>query len=112
MERQLGRAPVGQHHLQRLSLRESGGQRQPGRGRQLRRQHQRTPGDLLDKPLGSPPTRLNPSFGPILYADNDRVANYNGVTFDLRGRAKGMFFDVSYTRSSSKDDADNVSHGA
>ena len=65
------------------------------------------PGDLLDKPLGSPPTRLNSSFGPILYADNDRVGNYNGVTFDLRGRARGMFFDVSYTRSSSKDDADN-----
>ena len=65
------------------------------------------PGDLLDKPLGSPPTRLNSSFGQILYADNDRVGNYNGVTFDLRGRARGMFFDVSYTRSSSKDDADN-----
>ena len=65
------------------------------------------PGDLLNKPLGSPPTRLNPSFGPILYADNDRVGNYNGVTFDLRGRGRGLFFDVSYTRSSSKDDADN-----
>ena len=46
-------------------------------------------GDLLDKPPGSPPTRLNSSFGSILYADNDRVANYNGVTFDLRGRARG-----------------------
>ena len=23
-----------------------------------------------------------------LYADNDRVANYNGITFDLRGRAQ------------------------
>ncbi len=65
------------------------------------------PGDLLNKPPGSPPTRLNPSFGAISYADNDRVANYNGVTFDLRGRGRRAFFDVSYTRSSSKDDAGN-----
>ena len=62
------------------------------------------PGDLLNKPPGSPPTRLNTSFGQINYADNDRVANYNGITFDLRGRAKGLFFDASYTRSSAKDD--------
>ena len=61
-------------------------------------------GDLLDKPPGSPPTRLNSSFGAINYADNDRVGNYNGITFDLRGRGKGLFFDASYTRSSSKDD--------
>lgn len=65
------------------------------------------PGDLLTKPPGSAPTRLNPSFGSIAYADNDRVANYNGITFDIRGRAKGTFFDASYTRSSSKDDAGN-----
>ena len=38
----------------------------------------------------------------IEYADNDRVANYNGITFDLRGRAKRHFFDTSYTRSSSR----------
>ncbi len=63
------------------------------------------PGDMLDQPADAPPTRLNPSFGGILYADNDRVANYNGVTFNLRGRAKRLFFDASYTRSSSKDDA-------
>jgi hypothetical protein len=62
------------------------------------------PGDLLGKPPGAAPTRLNPSFGSIAYADNDRVANYNGVTFDIRGRAPGLFFDASYTRSSSKDD--------
>ena len=61
-------------------------------------------GDLLDKPPGSPPTRINSSFGSILYADNDRVANYNGITFDLRGRGKGFFFDGSYTYSKSKDD--------
>jgi hypothetical protein len=60
------------------------------------------PGDLLVNPN---PTRLNTSFGSITYADNDRVANYNGVTFDLRGRAKRAFFDASYTRSNSKDDA-------
>ena len=60
------------------------------------------PGDLLLHPN---PVRLNSSFGVINYADNDRVANYEGVTFDFRGRARRAFFDVSYTRSSSKDDA-------
>jgi hypothetical protein len=63
------------------------------------------PGDLLNKPPGSAPSRLNSSFGVINYTDNDRVGNYNGITFDLRGRFKRAFFDVSYTRSSSKDDA-------
>jgi hypothetical protein len=63
------------------------------------------PGDLLGKPPGSAPTRLNPSFGTIFYTDNNRVGNYNGITLDLRGRFKRAFFDVSYTRSSSKDDA-------
>ncbi len=63
------------------------------------------PGDLIGKPAGSAPTRLNPSFGQIAYTQNDRVANYESVTFDLRGRAKRGFFDVSYTRSSSKDDS-------
>jgi hypothetical protein len=63
------------------------------------------PGDLIGKPAGSAPTRLNSSFGQINYTDNNRVGNYEGVTFDFRGRAKRGFFDVSYTRSSSKDDA-------
>jgi hypothetical protein len=63
------------------------------------------PGDLIGKPPNAPPTRLNPSFGSITYTQNNRVSNYNGVTFDLRGRGKRGFFDVSYTRSSSKDDA-------
>jgi len=63
------------------------------------------PGDLIGKPAGSAPTRLSPSFGPISYTQNDRVSNYNGVSFDLRGRVKRGFFDASYTRSSSKDDA-------
>jgi hypothetical protein len=62
------------------------------------------PGDLINNVSGVP-TRLNPSFGSISYAQNDRVGNYNGVTFDVRGRGKRAFFDVSYTRSSSKDDA-------
>jgi len=62
------------------------------------------PGDLLSKPPGSAPTRLNSSFGRINYTDNDRVGNYNGITFDLRGRFRRAFFDASYTRSSSKDD--------
>jgi hypothetical protein len=63
------------------------------------------PGGLIGLPANSPPPRTNPSFGAINYADNNRVANYEGVTFDVRGRAKRAFFDTSYTRSSSKDDA-------
>jgi hypothetical protein len=62
-------------------------------------------GDLLGKPAGSAPTRLNPSFGQILYTDNNRVGNYNGVTFDVRGRFHRAFFDASYTHSKSQDDA-------
>ena len=63
------------------------------------------PGDLIGKPVNALPTRLNPSFGSITYTQNDRVSNYQGVSFDLRGRVQRGFFDVSYTRSSSKDDA-------
>ena len=63
------------------------------------------PGDLIGKPPNSAPTRLNSSFGQINYTQNDRVGNYNGVTFDVRARVKRGFFDVSYTRSNSKDDA-------
>lgn len=62
-------------------------------------------GDLIDKPAGSAPTRLNPSFGQIAYTQNDRYSNYEGVTFDVTARGARGFFDVSYTRSSSKDDA-------
>jgi len=61
------------------------------------------PGDLITHESISP-TRLNPSFGSIAYADNDRYANYHGVFFDLKGRFSRGFLDVSYTRSSSKDD--------
>jgi len=63
------------------------------------------PGDLIGTPPNTLPTRLNPSFGAINYTQNDRVANYNGVTFDVRARVSRGFFDASYTRSSSKDDA-------
>ncbi len=63
------------------------------------------PGDLIGKPLGTLPTRLNPSFGQIAFTQNNRYANYEAVTFDLRARASRGFFDVSYTRSSSKDDS-------
>jgi hypothetical protein len=63
------------------------------------------PGDLIGKPPNSAPTRLNPSFGQINYTQNDRVANYEGVTFDLRARIKRGFFDAWYMRSSSQDDA-------
>lgn len=63
------------------------------------------PGDLIGKAKGTAPTRYNPSFGQIAYTQNDRVSNYEGVTFNLRGRVKRGFFDASYTRSSSKDDA-------
>jgi hypothetical protein len=51
------------------------------------------------------PTRLNPSFGAITYSDNDRYGNYEAATFDFRGRFSRGYFDASYTRSSSKDDA-------
>ena len=63
------------------------------------------PGDLIGKPANSLPTRLNPSFGVINYTQNNRVGNYEGVSFDIRARVKRGFFDVSYMRSSSKDDA-------
>src|SRR5947208_498238 len=63
------------------------------------------PGDLIGKPPNSAPTRLNPSFGAIAYTQNDRVGNYNGVTFDLPARVGRGFVDASYTRSSSQDDA-------
>ena len=62
------------------------------------------PGGRLDEPPGTAPTRLNSSFGPINYTDNDRVAT-TASPVDLRGQFRRAFFDVSYTRSSAKDDA-------
>jgi hypothetical protein len=63
-----------------------------------------SPGDLIQHNSLSP-TRLNPSFGAITYSDNNRYSNYKAVVFDVRGRFTRGFLDVSYTRSSSKDDA-------
>jgi len=60
------------------------------------------PGDLITH-QSKVPTRLNPSFGSILYAENNRYGNYNGVFFDVKGRVSRGFIDASYTRSSSKD---------
>jgi hypothetical protein len=51
------------------------------------------------------PTRLNPSFGQILYADNNRYGNYDAVYFDVKGRFSRGYIDASYTRSRSQDDA-------
>jgi hypothetical protein len=64
------------------------------------------PGDLIEHE-SLVPTRLNPSFGSITYADNNRYGNYEAVAFDFRGRFTRGFFDASYTRSASKDDAGN-----
>ena len=61
------------------------------------------PGDLITHESIAA-TRLNPSFGGISYADNNRYGNYNGVFFDIKGRFSRGFVDFSYTRSSSKDD--------
>ena len=61
------------------------------------------PGDLITNESVNP-TRLNPSFGSITYADNNRHGNYEGVFFDFKGHFARGFVDASYTRSSSKDD--------
>jgi hypothetical protein len=69
------------------------------------------PGDLINQmnnsatPVIPNPTRLNPSFGAITYSANDRYGNYNGVFFDFKGHFSRGFFDASYTRSRSRDDA-------
>lgn len=60
-------------------------------------------GDLIVNPS---PVRLNPSFGSIAYTQNNRYGNYEGVFFEFKGRfSQRSFFDASYTRSRSKDDA-------
>jgi Carboxypeptidase regulatory-like domain len=51
------------------------------------------------------PTRLNPSFGSITYADNNRYGNYDAIYFDFKGRFSRGYVDASYTRSRAKDDA-------
>ena len=61
-------------------------------------------GDLVQNETVTP-TRLNTSFGSIAYADNNRYGNYQAFVADVRGRFSHGFFDASYTRSASKDDA-------
>jgi hypothetical protein len=52
------------------------------------------------------PARLNPSFGTITYAQNGAESGYNALILDVRGRLSHRgYFNASYTRSSSKDDA-------
>jgi len=62
------------------------------------------PGDLMVN-NSTTPTRLNPSFGEITYANNDRYGNYNAVIFDVRGHFARGFIDASYTHSRSQDDS-------
>jgi hypothetical protein len=51
------------------------------------------------------PTRLNSSFGEILYTANDRFSRYDAFITSFTGRfGKRGFLNFSYTRSSSKDD--------
>jgi hypothetical protein len=64
------------------------------------------PGDLIQHE-SLVPTRLNTSFGAITYSDNNRYGNYQAVDFGVRGQFRRGFFNASYTRSSSKDDAGN-----
>jgi len=62
-------------------------------------------GDLIQN-NSLAPTRLNPSFGQIGYTNNDRHSNYESVFFEFKGRfSRRGFFDASYTRSRSRDDA-------
>jgi hypothetical protein len=52
------------------------------------------------------PKRLNPSFGAVTYAQNGAVSRYNALILAIRGRLSTRgYFNASYTRSSSKDDA-------
>ena len=55
---------------------------------------------------GTTPVRYNPSFGTIYYTDNTAHSVFNEFVADVHGRfATTGFVDVSYTRSSSKDDS-------
>jgi len=61
------------------------------------------PGDLIIH-NSKTPTRLNTSFGPVLYTQNDRQSSYNALILSLRGRFNRAYFTASYTHSSSSDD--------
>jgi hypothetical protein len=56
--------------------------------------------------VGTTPARYNKSFGTIGYTDNVAHSTFNEFVADVHGRFAGTgFVDVSYTRSSSKDDS-------
>jgi hypothetical protein len=61
------------------------------------------PGDLIIH-NSTTPTRLNTSFGQVLYTQNDRVSSYNAFILAVRGRFSRAFFNASFTKSSSSDD--------
>ena len=52
---------------------------------------------------------LNSSFGQIIYSYNAARANYWAVVASVKGQFRRAFFVASYTRSSSKDDANYYS---
>jgi hypothetical protein len=55
---------------------------------------------------GTTPVRYNKSFGTIGYTDNVAHSTFNEFVADVHGRFAGTgFVDVSYTRSSSKDNS-------
>jgi hypothetical protein len=55
---------------------------------------------------GTTPVRYNQSFGTIGYTDNTAHSTFNEFVADVHGRFAGTgFVDVSYTRSSSKDNS-------
>ena len=61
-------------------------------------------GDLIQNNALAP-TRLNPSFGEILYTDNNRSSRFDAFITSFTGRIGSRgFLNMSYTRSESKDD--------
>jgi hypothetical protein len=79
------------------------------------------PGDLIEHPAFNSSgvwtgdgiqTRLNTSFGGILYAFNCCYSNYNAVFVALKGKIGAhSFLTASYTRSASRDDWSNYPEG-
>lgn len=62
------------------------------------------PGSLIQN--GGKLVRLNPNFGSIRYTENGPSSSYNAFIAEFKGRFRGQdFINVSYTRSSSWDDA-------
>jgi hypothetical protein len=79
------------------------------------------PGDLIQHPAFNSSgvwtgdgiqTRLNTSFGAILYAFNCCYSNYNAAFVALKGKIGAhSFLTASYTRSGAKDDWNNYPEG-